>query len=256
MEKSNDKLSGLVLEYDSGFKFAPPYSNVFRLALDWKDSSLQVNLELHYTGREDLSEEEILEEGFTLDDDYAYKGELNPTWAKVASRQFSSTKWSGKQLTDGGITVTPIENGKMSGPKTPVDQDSWILLTHDIIQAIYEKTKRELPLTVHYRLVENDGIRDCGIQVRFSDREVIFSLADKTKTVNWEYAMELMKLIFMPDYHYDIALEKPAPKRGAYIECGDGYWHELGKGVTNIDDSYDAVGKIQEKFRDLIGENL
>jgi len=61
-----------------------------------------------------------------------------------------------------------------------------------------------------------------------------------------------MKLIFTPDYNYEIAKTEPGNKRGSYIECGDGYWHELGKGVVNIDSSFDAVGKIKAGFEDLI----
>jgi hypothetical protein len=66
-----------------------------------------------------------------------------------------------------------------------------------------------------------------------------------TTTVVWEEAIELLKLVFMPDYQYDLAKETPGTKRGSYIDCGDGYWHELGKGVVNSHPSFDAVGKIR-----------
>lgn len=252
MNKSNDKINGIILDYDSGV-LPPPYSNVFRLELNWKNDKLSTKLDLHYTSREDLTEEEIFDEGFTPEDDYSYEGELNPVWAKVARRQFDSAKWSGKQLTDGGITVTPLEEGKESGSKTPIDQEAWQLLAQDIIQAIYETTKREEQLKIQYRLVTNESTKDCSITMKFSDREVTVDQGDKTKTINWEYAMELMKLIFTPDYHYELAKEIPSTKRGSYIECGDGYWHELDRGVSNIDESFDAVGMMKSRFEDLIG---
>ena len=125
-------------------------------------------------------------------------------------------------------------------------------MAQDLIQAIYETVKKEAPLQVHYRLVENDHTTDCNITVHFSKREVIFEKNGVSRTINWEYAIQLMKLVFTPDYHYEMAKEEPGKKRGAYIDCGDGYWHELGKGVVNIDPSFDAVGKIKSGFSDLL----
>lgn len=253
MTSSKNTYSGLVLEYDSGI-VPPPYSHVFRLALDWSKGPLTVALDLHYTEREELSEEEILDEGFTPNDDYSHKGVLDLVWVKPLQQLYDKTKWSNKDIEDGGITVSPIEKGKDEGVKIPSNQEEWQLMAQDLIQAIYETVKKEAPLQVHYRLVEGDSITDCKATVHFSNRQVIFEKNGATRTINWEYAIQLMKLVFTPDYHYEMAKEEPGRKRGAYIDCGDGYWHELGKGVVNIDPSFDAVGKIKSGFLDLIQE--
>jgi hypothetical protein len=253
MTPSKHSLTGLVLEYNSGI-VPPPYSHVFRLMLDWSKGSLTADLDLHYTEREDLSKEEILDEGFTLEDDYSHKGPLNDIWIKPLEQLFSKSKWTNKDIDEGGITVRPLEKGKDEGIKIPSNQEEWQLMAQDLIQAIYETVKKEAPLKVHYRLVEGDVISDCQVTVHFSNREVIFENEGKSRTINWEYAIQLMKLVFTPDYHYELAKEEPGKKRGAYIECGDGYWHELGKGVVNIDPSFDAVGKIKSVFQDLLDE--
>ena len=52
--------TGIVLEYDSGI-VPPPYSHVFRLSLDWSKGDLSAQLDLHYTDREELTEEEIFD---------------------------------------------------------------------------------------------------------------------------------------------------------------------------------------------------
>ena len=77
-------------------------------------------------------------------------------------------------------------------------------------------------------------------------------MGQEKRTIHWEYAIQLMKVVFTPDYHYEMAKEEPGKKRGGYIDCGDGFWHELGKGVVNIDPSFDAVGKIRSGFQTLI----
>lgn len=252
MNTSKTSLTGIVLEYDSGI-VPPPYSHVFRLALDWAKGDLDVKLDLHYTEREELSEQEILDEGFTLNDDYSYSGKLNSVWVKPVQELFTKTRWTNKDIEDGGITVTPLERGKDEGLKIPSNQEEWQLMAQDLIQAIYETVKKELPLQVHYRKVDNEQVTDCNLSVHFSNREVIFEMGQEKRTIHWEYAIQLMKMVFTPDYHYELAKEEPGKKRGAYIECGDGYWHELGKGVINIDPSFDAVGKIKAGFEELIG---
>jgi hypothetical protein len=142
--------------------------------------------------------------------------------------------------------------GKEEGLKIPSNQEEWQLMAQDLIQAIYETVKKELPLKIHYRQVDNDKITDCSITIQFSNREVIFETAGTWRAINWEYAIQLMKMVFTPDYHYELAKEEPSKKRGVYIDCGDGYWHELGKGVINIDQSFDAIGKIKAGFEELI----
>jgi hypothetical protein len=67
--------TGLVLEYDSGI-IPPPFSHVFRLSLDWSKGDLSAQLDLHYTDREELKEEEIFDEGFSLEDNYRYQGNV------------------------------------------------------------------------------------------------------------------------------------------------------------------------------------
>lgn len=253
MKKSNDHTSGIVIEFDSGI-IPPPYSHVYRLSLDWSSAELIAELELHYTDREELTEEEILDEGFSLNDDYSYKGALDYVWKKVVSVEFEKTKWSGRQLDEGGLTLAAIEHGKTGPAKAPADQEAWQMLAQDVIQAIYETSKKEAPLTVNYRQVTNENSTDCSITMNFSTREAVFKDKDESRTINWEYAVQLLKLVFSPDYNYEIAKEKAGTKRGSYIECGDGYWHELGKGVVNIDTTFDAVGKIKAGFENLIAE--
>jgi len=253
MKKSNDHTNGIVIEFDSGI-IPPPYSHVYRLALDWSSSELNVELELHYTDREDLTVDEIVDEGFTANDDFSFKGTLDSVWKKVVSIEFEKTKWSGRQLDEGGLTLSVLEDGKTGAAKAPTDQEGWQMLAQDVIQAIYETSKKESPLTVNYRQVTNEESIDCSITMNFSNREAVLVSKNNSRIINWEYAVQLMKLVFSPDYNYDIAKETAGNQRGSYIECGDGYWHELGKGVVNIDTSFDAVGKIKDGFENLIEE--
>jgi len=128
-------------------------------------------------------------------------------------------------------------------------------MAQDLIQAIYELEKKEAPLKVQYRKVEREQITDLCLTIHFSNREAVLLRSEVSKKISWEGAIDLMKFVFLPDYRYEQAKDTPGTKRGAYIECGDGFWHELGKGVVNSHASVDAVGKIKAGFDRLLEAN-
>ena len=246
--------TGLVLEYDSGI-VPPPFSHVFRLALDWSKGSFSAQLDLHYTDREELTEQEIFDEGFSLEDDYRYQGNVPSVWIGPVKQLLQATHWTKKSIDEGGITLTPMEGTKSGGLKIPANQEEWQMMAQDLIQAIYELEKKEAPLTVQYRKVEREQISDLSLTIHFSNREAVVVREEVSKNISLEVAISLMKVVFMPDYRYEQAKDTPGNKRGSYIECGDGFWHELGKGVVNSHASVDAVGKIKAGFDRLLAAN-
>ncbi len=251
MKFNEEALTGIEIEYDSG-SIPPPFSHVYRLILDWSEGSLDADFVIHYTEREDISEDEIFEEGFTLDDDYSTKIKLNSVWKDPILEKLQETKWSPRQLTDEGISLAILEKGKSTSAKVPMDQEGWKLIAQDLIQAIYETKKKEAPLSVFFRVVDKEEIKDATITIFFQNRKVQIADADGEREVNWDYAIQLMKLIFTPDYNYEIARDQPGKKRGIYLDVGDGYWHTLGKGITNIDSDFDAVSRIEDALTQLI----
>ena len=119
--------TGLVLEYDSGI-LPPPYSHVFRLALDWSTGVLRTQLDLHYTDREELSEQEIFDEGFSLNDDSHFQGKLAAVWIKPVQALLQDSRWTKKAMEEGGITLSTIEQGKNQGVKIPANQEEWQMM--------------------------------------------------------------------------------------------------------------------------------
>ena len=92
--------------------------------------------------------------------------------------------------------------------------------------------------------------------VRFATRKNDLRINGEAIELAWEDSKDLLSYIFLPDYDYEVAKENPPTKNGSYIDCGDGFWHEFGKGVFNIDASFDAVTKIKEEFIKLNQHSL
>lgn len=253
MHLKTEDLTRLEIEYDSGV-IPPPYSHIFKLKIGFGKNFLESQLDMVYTEREEISEEEILNEGFTLDDDFHFQGEIHKIWEKPLKELYAKSKWSNKKLDEeGGIKVMAKDLHGQFSRTVPINQQEWQFFAQDYIQAIYEVSQKEAPLTIHYLLREANEVKEVSLTVRFSVRRMEVKVNGGDKEVDWEETKTLLSHIFIPDYDYGIAKEKKPTQQGNFIDCGDGYWHELGKGVINIDDSFDAVSKIKKGFKKLIG---
>jgi hypothetical protein len=252
MHLKTEDLTRIEIEYDSG-AIPPPYSHIFKLKIGFGKNFLDSQLDLVYTDRDEIAEEEIINEGFTMDDNYHFQGEIPKVWEKPWRELYARSKWSNKKLDEeGGIKLLSKDSQGQIIRTVPLNQEEWQIFSQDFIQAIYEITKKEAPLTIHYLIRENDNVQDIDLVVRFSIRKIEVAVNGKTKEVDWDETKELLSFIFLPDYDYGIATESKPTQKGHFIECGDGFWHDMQKGVFNIDDSFDAVGKIKKGFLKLI----
>ncbi|WP_291779054.1 hypothetical protein [Cecembia sp.] len=251
MHLKTEDLIRLEIDFDSGL-IPPPYSHTFKLKIGFGKNFLDTTLDLMYTDREELTAEEIFDEGFTEDDDFHFHGEVPKVWEEPLKSLYSKSKWSNNKVTeDGGIRVLAKDrHGKISRT-VPLNQQEWQLFTQDYIQAIYESSKKERPLQIQYLIREKDRETHIQLTMKFLLRKVEVNTNGKIQEADWEATKELLSFVFLPDYDYEKAKEQKPKNQGQFIECGDGYWHEMGKGVINIDDSFDAVAKIKAGFQKI-----
>ncbi|WP_186758437.1 hypothetical protein [Echinicola salinicaeni] len=252
MSLKTDDIKRLEIDFNSGV-VPPPFSHVFKIKLGFEKDFINTQFNILYTDREELSEEEIIAEGFNIDDDFDFIGEVAPIWEQPFKELYANSKWSNKKDLDdnGGIKIFAKDiHGKIAR-SIPSNQDEWHMLSQEYIQAIFEITKKEAPLTIRYRKVTKENTLDYTLTVKFSVRKVIVEINNELKEMDWEESRELLSNIYLPDYDYEIASESTPKKRGEYIDCGDGLWHKFGKGVSNLDDSFDAISLIQKGFENL-----
>ena len=252
MHLKTEDLIRLEIDFDSGV-IPPPYSHMFKLKIGFGKNFLDTTLDLIYTDREELTEEEIFDEGFTTDDNFHFHGEIPKVWETPLKSLYAKSKWSNnKSNEDGGIRILAKDSHGKISRTVPLNQQEWQLFAQDYIQAIYESSKKERPLQLQYLICENDKEIAIQLQVKFLLRNVEVSVNGEIKEGDWDNTKELLSYVFLPDYDYGKAQEQQPKKSGHFIECGDGFWHEMGKGVINIDDSFDAVTKIKNGFQKLI----
>jgi len=237
----------------------PPFSHHYRLKIDLSQAEPQTDFEINYTEREQLSEEEILEEGFTLEDDHQWQGALPKSWKfaiidelRKSKKLFEEPKPHIQQLLELDITY---ENGEQTAG-IPNNPETWEYFTQEIIQAIYELSKKEMPLEISYLEISPKAKTRISISPSFSRRKVNVvaeSGGQKKQTEHdWDQLKPLLEAVYLPDYDAELASDKVPAKPGSYISPGDGLWYELGKAVTNPGEKKDAVGEMSASITSLV----
>ncbi|WP_154853334.1 hypothetical protein [Cyclobacterium xiamenense] len=255
MHLKSDDITRLEIDYVTG-EIPPPFSHVFKLKLSFSKNFVNTQFDIQYTDREELSPEEITDEGFTLADDYRYTGELPKLWENVFKKLYASSKWSNqKSLGEkGGIKLLAKDiHGKITRD-IPLNQNEWYLCCQDFIQAIYEISKKEAPLRIRFKEINSAQEVLVELLFKFSIRKVEFLVNDQPRVLDWEEGRELASLIFIPDYDYSCASEEDPTKAGSYLDCGDGYWHNFEQGIINLDPEFDAKARVLQAFRELASQ--
>lgn len=252
MHLKSDDIIRLELDYTTG-DIPPPFNHVYKLKLSFERNFVNTQFEIQYLHREELSEAEILNEGFTLDDDYKFVGEIPKLWEIPFKKLYAQTKWSNqKQLGDeGGVKILAKDiHGKLVR-SIPGNQTEWQYLAQEFIQAIYEVSKREAPLTIRYKSISSDHVWMYEMTVKFATRKIDLRLNGSPLPMEWEEAKELLSNIYLPDYDYEIAKASEPTKRGTYMDVGDGLWHDFSQGIYNLDEGFDAKSQIMNAFEKL-----
>lgn len=190
----------------------PPfaYAAVFKIEVEERRISAQLDIE--YLGREHVSEDELKAEGFTKNDDFSWKGELNIRWKKEV--EFFADQ-DIQDDPDGHIYLHINANGKDKGfPKNEVESE---MRFQELMQAVLEVSEIESPLEAKISI--NSAQYD--LQWSFQDRQVTINHSSYN---NWEAGRELMSTVFNRDF------ETLKPTKEAItdsINPGDGFWYPM-----------------------------
>lgn len=69
-----------------------PHAFSIQLEIEKKAQALQTKFSLQYIDRDTCTKDEILEEGYTGEDDISWNGTLNDTWSKAFDAIFKNLK--------------------------------------------------------------------------------------------------------------------------------------------------------------------
>lgn len=171
------------------------FAVVMRLSLERQ--AVLMDFDLQYLDRDDLTDEEIIAEGYTLDDDFEWKGEIGENWIEPL-----------QTLLQSDFQVDPLEEHylhlQQDGKDLGFPSSGNEVVVQELMQAALEGGKREEPLTLSYRSKSDSGT----VVWEFQHRKVYLN----DSHLPWDKALELMKIAYQVDY------EEMKAKKKAFVE--------------------------------------
>lgn len=229
-ENKMNKKKTYALSY-SNILNPPPYLYKLDVDLDFTDQGVHVKYNKHFLNREDFSEEELEDEGFSLHDDIQIDSALSKSWAAYFKQLTDLSNWTtGKPSENIGNTISLLTSDDTSVKYLTVNKIEYLL--EEIYQAILETAKIEAPLSLHLKKVQNGSELTLELVWHFKDRlfEVITNNKKKAKT--WEEGQQLLGQFYETDLAELPVYKKKLPEGSVCINPGDGLWYEMPKDNT------------------------
>jgi hypothetical protein len=160
----------LILFYHTAADIPAPHCfSVKANILVSNNASFQVAVEQIFTDRDEIPKEEIEAEGFSLNDDFIWEGNLPGIWSENIQFLLKKTDFKTGQ----GERVT-IQKGLAEEVQKPMDEGDWVRFSEELIQACLEQSGREQAMElVLGRLEKNNFFEQARVIWLFPERMAI-----------------------------------------------------------------------------------
>jgi hypothetical protein len=250
-----EELKHLEIKFETADILPPPFSHQILLTFDFKKDFIDTKFEIAYTYRDELTDEEILEEGFNGEEDLAWAGEISNAWKAPILKllAFTPEKSNKKGLKEEQNFLELNINEKPFG--NPQNQEEWEYLLQELAQTVYETYGKESPFKLIFKnLGSNNKISVFELNLHYTDRKVeAFTEINGVKTTRsmpWEEASDLLGQVFVGDFITEKASKKVPQTLGKFISIGDGYWYEFTKSLKNPNGNRNYVTSLYERFEE------
>ncbi len=236
----------------------PPYSHIYNVTVDENPSYLTLSFKLRYTDRDELSEEEILEEGFGPDDDFTWSGRLDKIWKQQLDSLLAATRFHNNPSSGGDFTVEVISKAGDADKKAYVakkETAGWIYFIQELKQAILESERIEAPLTIEYLKIANGPATHLILNGSFASRTFTARVNDRpVEQLEWPVLQKTINLIFNEtEIDYDLASADRPHSEGYYLMLPGVGWLGLGEGIQARFDDTPVLENIVKTMSGLIG---
>ncbi len=223
----------LQIRYQTAAIMPGPFAHFYTLTLTpTGQNTLQTEISIEYPDREELDEEDIIGEGFTLDDSFNWQGTLPKTWLDAVTPHTVNAKL--KPLdedklgeNDDFFEVTLVTTAGQTKQGTPASRDAWQYLAQELIQATYEAAGREHPFELTY--VDNTQVSsgELRLTASFSQRTLTVTTDGKTRPLPWDELQRIMSQVYSAEYNPDEALLNKPKQDGRFLNMGNDEWYNI-----------------------------
>ncbi|MGB3619401.1 MAG: hypothetical protein WBA12_14890 [Catalinimonas sp.] len=239
------------IHFETAPHVPPPYRHEYRLRAAPRADGLAVDYQLRYLDRDELTPDEILEEGFSTDDDFAWRGLLPAAWLEVWERRTRSVALRTPTEQDEMVLYldldSPADLHSAARTGVPRRTEEWLYLAQELWQGVLEAAGREAPLRVRYADVTQAAARELHVEASFLHRRLSVESGGKRRTLPWERLRPLLQTLYAPDYAFERATEKLPKQPGHYVDPGAGVWYSLNKAL-HPPEAAEALARQIEAF--------
>lgn len=224
-------MTTLQIQYQTSDLVPPPYAHSIELELRWEDNApIQAHFHLTYLGREELSQEELEEEGFTGQDDIEQQVFLPEIWFPEVQRMAKSKESLPKTVLEEQEDYWEIRINDQAG-FYPAQPAFWANFLQEIQQAILEVGGLEHPLHIELSRGEQGHFH---LLASFARRALWHEHPDgATFPLPWNKLNALLREVYSGEFIYEEAVQALPKRTGLFLSLGDGWWFEVGKSYLN-----------------------
>ncbi|WP_019986558.1 hypothetical protein [Rudanella lutea] len=226
------------IRFQTARSLPAPYAYFFTLAVRpaFKDY-LAVDLSVTYPDRDDIDDDELIAEGYTRDDDFAWNGRFGLVWQQAMASLVQKTKLetlNEEELDEDDdfweVSLTAEDGTQKTG--MPANYEDWQYLIQELMQATYEAAGRERPFELTYVEPGREGDLEVQITASFAERTINLQTTQngrsKTKTLPWKTLQSIMSTIYDVDFDPEEAELKRPRRAGAWLNLGTEEWYDVG----------------------------
>ncbi|ABG59146.1 hypothetical protein [Cytophaga hutchinsonii] len=207
-----------------------PFCYTKKLKITPTATGLHTEYALEYIDREDFSQEELEDEGFSGDDNESWKGDLHTNWLETLDHL--TTIKRGEKASSANECIVHIDGEVFD---TYGNESRWDYFIQEITQAIYETATWEEALTIRYCKKESDKAPIQKLQIFFRTRTATLNQTDKTaKSVEWNHIQQLLKLYYLQEFKEGEHSNKIPNQAGIYSDPSDGFWYGIKNSSANL----------------------
>ncbi|MPR36477.1 hypothetical protein [Salmonirosea aquatica] len=236
------------IKFQTAAGLPAPYSYFYTLQLTFEGKKLGIDLELHYLDRDELDEEMILEEGFSLNDDYSWVSTLPQTWqTELTTMMDKLVPMTSEEVGENEnylVVEIQLRTDKVA-VFTPNDRPAWDYFQQELIQAIYEASGKERAFEMEYLEIEARNELRIQVDASFVNRNFSVKINDApASSLNWKWTKEVMETVFKADF---LPVQNPDEEprfSGKYLAVGDGVWYEFNETLVEPTPKSKVLPKI------------
>ena len=215
--------------YYSNVNTPPPYLYELNVNFTVFDDKVQIEYLKTFLDRAQLSEEELEDEGFTLNDDSQIESELKGEWVNYFKSLANHKDWSKTDNSEEDFNNNFISMTTLGGEAQFLMLNGIEYHLEELLQALVESLEIEAPLSILIRKNEAQKIVDTELYWSFKDRIFEIRKTTGTQSSDWEEGRRLLSLFYETDLSEQPVFKKQVPLNVTCINPGDGIWYQTPK---------------------------